>query len=108
MAIALPAPIDVYFSADAADHQARANCFAPDAVVRDEGRVHTGVPAIAAWMANASRTYSFTSTPVACESRGGRTVVRSRVAGNFPGSPVDLRYAFVIQGGKIASLEIAP
>jgi hypothetical protein len=35
-------------------------------------------------------------------------VVRSRVTGNFPGSPVNLRYRFRLERGLIASLEIAP
>jgi hypothetical protein len=30
------------------------------------------------------------------------------VSGNFPGSPLDLRYVFVLERGKIASLEVAP
>jgi hypothetical protein len=31
-----------------------------------------------------------------------------QVAGNFPGSPVDLRFFFQLDGGKIASLEVIP
>ena len=34
------------------------------------------------------------------------TIVTGRVAGNFPGSPVDLRYTFILAGEKIARLEI--
>jgi len=30
------------------------------------------------------------------------------VTGDFPGSPVDLRYRFTVEGDKIARLEIAP
>jgi len=32
----------------------------------------------------------------------------SRLTGNFPGSPVDLRFFFELDGDKIASLEIIP
>jgi hypothetical protein len=32
--------------------------------------------------------------------------MRARLTGTFPGSPVVLTYAFVLAGGKIASLEI--
>jgi hypothetical protein len=35
-------------------------------------------------------------------------IVTSRLTGNFPGSPVDLRFLFELQGDKIASLEIIP
>jgi hypothetical protein len=40
------------------------------------------------------------------EQKGGHYVVTSRLTGNFPGSPVDLRYAFRLERGKIAFLEI--
>jgi hypothetical protein len=36
----------------------------------------------------------------------GRTVVTSHVAGDFPGSPVDLRYFFRLENDKIVELEI--
>jgi hypothetical protein len=35
-------------------------------------------------------------------------IVTSEVSGNFPGSPLELRYAFILERGKIASLEISP
>jgi hypothetical protein len=35
-------------------------------------------------------------------------VVTSQVSGTFPGSPIDLRYVFTVEGGKIAALEIVP
>jgi hypothetical protein len=35
-----------------------------------------------------------------------KIVVTSRLTGNFPGSPVDLRFFFELEGDKIASLEI--
>jgi hypothetical protein len=34
--------------------------------------------------------------------------VTSQVSGDFPGSPVDLRYSFTLARGRIASLEVAP
>ena len=36
------------------------------------------------------------------------TVVTCRLTGNFPGSPVDLRFFFELEGDKIASLEVIP
>ena len=42
------------------------------------------------------------------EEKDGKTVVTSRLTGNFPGSPVDLRFFFELEGEKIASLEIIP
>ncbi|MDB5417770.1 MAG: hypothetical protein JWP50_1189 [Phenylobacterium sp.] len=54
-------------------------------------------------MAAAKAKYQHTATPLAVEVREGRTVVTPAVAGNFPGSPVDLAHAFRLKGGPIAS-----
>jgi hypothetical protein len=37
-----------------------------------------------------------------------KTIVTGRVSGDFPGSPVELRYTFTLAGDKIARLEIRP
>jgi hypothetical protein len=42
------------------------------------------------------------------DQKDGGYVVTSRLTGNFPGSPVNLLFAFRLERGKIASLEIAP
>ncbi|MES2069429.1 MAG: nuclear transport factor 2 family protein [Pseudomonadota bacterium] len=104
----LPEPIATYFDADTRDGEGVARCFAHEAVVIDEGQTHSGREAIKAWKAAASAKYSYSSEPFALEQEDGRYIVTSRLTGNFPGSPVDLRYAFRLEGGKIASLEIMP
>jgi hypothetical protein len=104
----LPEPIAAYFDADKRDGEAVARCFTNQAVVKDEGQTHSGLAAIKAWKTAASAKYSYTSKPIAVEQEGGRFVVTSRLVGNFPGSQVDLRYAFQLERGKIASLEITP
>jgi hypothetical protein len=77
-------------------------------VVEDEGQTHSGPAAIKAWKNAASAKYSYTSEPVAVEQKDGRYIVTSRLTGNFPGSPVTLRFSFRLERGKIASLEIQP
>ena len=101
----LPEPIAAYFQADA---QAITNCFTERAVVKDEGRTYSGHAAIKAWKLDATTKYSYTSEPIGLEEKDGGYVVTSRVTGNFPGSPVDLRFAFRLERGKIAYLEITP
>lgn len=109
MSIDLPAPISSYFAADERrDAEAFARCFTGDAIVKDEGRTHTGLAAILQWKAEASTKYSYAAEPFAIAEEGGRTIVPSRLTGNFPGSPVDLRYLFRLEGDKIAELEIKP
>jgi hypothetical protein len=46
--------------------------------------------------------------PVAASAgeRDGRIVVIATVSGNFPNSPLNLEHIFLLEGDKIASLEI--
>ncbi len=104
----LPEPILAYFDADKRDGEAVARCFTKQAVVKDEGRTHSGPAAIKAWKIEASAKYAYTSEPFAAEQKDGRYIVTRRLTGNFPSSPVDLRYAFRLERGKIALLEITP
>lgn len=104
----LPEPISAYFEADRHDGHAVARCFTRNGVVLDEGRTHSGAAAIEAWKNEASAKYSYTAEPRTLEVQGGRYVVTSQMSGDFPGSPLDLRYTFLLERGKIASLEVAP
>jgi hypothetical protein len=104
----LPQLIASYFAADKLDGEAVARCFTNDAVVKDEGRTCTGLEAIKRWRAEVSTKYTYTSESFALEQRGGITVVTSRLTGNFLGGPVDLRFFFCLERGRIAALEIMP
>jgi len=106
--LTLPEPITAYFAADLTDAHAVARCFTPDGRVLDEGKTHVGRAAIEAWKAAASTRYRYTTTPRRLETHGDAYVVTSHVSGDFPGSPVDLRYTFTLKQGRIATLEIAP
>lgn len=108
MTLNLPTPVTAYFIADELDGEAVARCFTEDAVVKDEGHVYNGRAAIKKWKEDASAKYVYTSKPLACEQKEGKDVVTCRLTGNFPGSPVDLRFFFELVGEKIASLEVAP
>jgi hypothetical protein len=105
--LSIPGPIADYFDEDKrGDPEAVSRCFTPKATVKDEGRTHTGRAAIRQWKAAATAKYSYTSEPFAVDEAVGRYVVRSRLTGSFPGSPIDLKYSFRLEHGKIASLEI--
>ena len=106
--LSLPKPIAAYFTADSGDGQAVSQCFTENAIVKDEGHTHKGRASIKEWKTNASAKYQYTSEPFACEEKDGTIVVTSYLVGNFPGSPVDLRFFFKLEGDKIASLEIIP
>ena len=102
----LPNPIAAYFAADKGDSETLSRCFTENAVVKDEGHTYKGRAAINKWKTDASTKYEYTSEPFAFEQKDGKTIVTSRLTGNFPGSPVNLRYFFEMEGDKIASLEI--
>jgi hypothetical protein len=108
MTLELPKPIAAYFTADKGDSEAVAECFTENAVVKDEGHTYQGRAAIKQWKTEASTKYQYTSAPFACEQKDGKFVVTSKLTGNFPGSPVNLRFFFELASDKIASLEIIP
>ncbi len=107
MSISLARPIAEYFAAEQAGDAARlARCFTSDGVVRDEGGTFTGTAAIERWNAEARAKYHHTVTAIRSTVRDGATIVVGRVAGDFPGSPIELDHSFRLDGDKIASLEI--
>ena len=108
MSIKLSKPIAAFFTADNGTSEAVGRCFTENAIVKDEGHAHIGVAAIKQWKTDSSKKYTYTCEPFASEQQGGKTVITARLVGNFPGSPVDLRYFFSLEGDKIAALEIIP
>ena len=107
MAIKLPKIIEDYFAADRdGGADAVVACFTDEAVVKDEGKTHVGLEAIRRWKAGSVKKYSYTVEPFLIATENGKTLVTSHLVGDFPGSPVDLRYFFVLADAKIAELEI--
>ena len=107
MGPALPPPLEAYFRAvNAHDADGIAACFTADAVVRDERQDQVGRDAIRAWADETGRRYRHTVDLLACAAEAGRTVVTARVTGDFPGSPIELRYFFGLADGLIHELKI--
>ncbi|WP_234819476.1 nuclear transport factor 2 family protein [Rhodopseudomonas palustris] len=107
MTVSLPAPIEAYFVAsNARAVQDVAAAFAADAEVRDEGKIHRGREAIAAWKRAALGKYQMQMEPLTIERAAQTAIVTARVAGDFPGSPVRLTYRFGLGEDGITSLEI--
>jgi SnoaL-like protein len=103
----LPPAIGLYVKAEnAGDVELLSQCFAPDAVVRDEAHTYEGLAAIKQWKADTKKKYNHTVEPLALAQRKGNTVLKAKLTGNFPGSPVTLEFSFVLEDGKIVSLEI--
>jgi SnoaL-like domain len=106
MSIRLPDPVEHYVRiANSGTVEAASECFATDATVYDESQSYEGVTAIKNWMI-ATKKYGHTITPLEIVERGGRSVLKARLAGSFPGSPITVNFTFVLTAGKIRSLEI--
>jgi hypothetical protein len=107
MSIQLPDPIARYVQiANSGAAEAAPECFAPDAIVHDEGQTYEGVAAIRNWMAATKKKYGHTIAPLELEERGGKSILKARLSGNFPGSPITVNFSFVLAAEKIRSLEI--
>ncbi|MFC3078136.1 nuclear transport factor 2 family protein [Phenylobacterium terrae] len=99
--------IQAYFEADRrGDVEALIQTFAPHAAVSDEGRSYVGRQAIGAWWREAKAKYQHVIEPVRAGGEGDLAEVRARVTGQFPGSPTIMTFAFRLEGGQIAGLEI--
>ena len=108
MSIPLPPPIEKYVEIEnSGDVEALSACFAADASVRDERQTYYGLAAIKRWKAETRKKYNHAVAPLELTHREGKTVLKAKLTGNFPGSPVTLEFSFGLQGGKITSLEIA-
>lgn len=104
----LTGPVANYIAAaNAGDVDAVAANFSEDAVVRDEQQSRRGIAAIRQWATEVGKKYRPTVEVLEVEQTTGKTILKGRVSGDFPGSPIDLRYVFTLTGGKIERLEIS-
>lgn len=103
----LPKPIILYIEAEnGGDTNLFDRCFAENATVRDENETHKGLADIKKWKAETKKKYQHTVEPLSFTEEDGKTIVTNRLAGNFPGSPIELEFVFTLDGDKIVSLEI--
>ena len=107
MSLLLPKPIEAYFRVENAGRpDDLATCMAVDAVVFDEHQTYRGLAAIKQWKAETKAKYNHVVEPLELTERDGTIVVKSRLTGSFPGSPITLEFAFTFEGDKINSLKI--
>jgi hypothetical protein len=103
----LPAPVLTYLAAEKAKNpEMLAFCFADDALVHDEGQDHHGLDAIKDWKRKANAKYQYLADPIEATVGEKAVKLRSRLTGNFPGSPVELNFTFVLANDRIVSLDI--
>ena len=103
----LPPVIQSYIAAsNAHDVKAIVDCFAANAVVRDENAMRHGKIHIGRWATETIEKYKFQFKPLSAAERDAETILSVEVSGSFPGSPITLDYHFTIANDKIHSLTI--
>ena len=86
------------------DSAAYAQCFTKSASVVDEGLLYEGQDAIREWIDKANQSYKTVMKPLSFSEQ--ENILKAEVSGDFPGSPIILRYHFVFSEGKIQSLKV--
>lgn len=98
--------VDRYFALAPSGGERYLAQFADDVVVEDEGQQRHGIEEVRAWRQDVPPV---TYTVRDVSDADGQTVAVTRIAGEFPGSPVDLRFAFRFGAdGRIRELTIRP
>ena len=104
MSTKLPEPLATYFAGhNNHDVDAMIGPFAEAAIVKDEGQEVRGLPAIRKWMEESNAKYTVAVIVINVAETAANTTVRGRVLGNFPGSPVELRFIFTLDQGRLPS-----
>jgi hypothetical protein len=107
MTLNVPEPVAAYLAAEEAkDPDSLFRCFTEDGMVHDEGRDYRGRNSIRQWKQEVDTKYRYILQTVDAQTHGDKVVVRVRLTGEFPGSPVELDHIFKLSNDKIASLEI--
>lgn len=107
VSILLPDAVARYFeAANRFDPESAAACFTSDASVRDEGHSYIGTDAIKQWVFMAGEKYRPHATVLSTNKEGEKIDVAVRVAGQFPGSPIELTFVFLLRNDAIAELSI--
>lgn len=80
--------------------------FSEDASVIDVDETFKGKAVIKKWIIESNEKFEAFSKVIGVKTSGANVNVLTTVSGNFPGSPVDLKYNFVMVDEKIKSLDI--
>ena len=107
MSIKLPASVADFLAADSnQDMDKLSRSFTKDARVQDEHQEYEGLEAIKSWKQRAAAHYHYVVEPLRAAVTEKNVRLRARLTGNFPGSPAEFDYTFVLANGKIAQLDI--
>ena len=106
MNIKLPQVVQAFFHAhNTGQTEGFNHLFTADATVSDEAHEYRGA-AIKAWIDSAVVKYKPVAEVSDLAQVGEQTIATAQVSGNFPGSPAQIRYKFILKNDKIAALTI--
>jgi ketosteroid isomerase-like protein len=98
--------IDLLTAQNEHNSAAYANSFADDATVYDEGHNYNGKSEIKGWNETTNEKYQTKLDPIGISKTGNESILTVMVSGVFDGSPLPLKYHFVIEENKIVSLRV--
>lgn len=103
----LPTTVRAFLDAQAArDPHAALPLLAEGAVISDVGESFAGEEALRRFIAEAGAEFTYTSEVTGVRQEGGVWVVGHHLEGDFPGGKADLDYRFLLDGERIARLDI--
>ena len=76
-------------------------------VVVDNGIEYSGRAAARAWTTSVNERFEYSATVLTADVHGDAVVATTHVEGDFPGSPINLRYQFLLSDGLISALTVS-
>lgn len=103
----IPEVVSAYFDADQAnDVDALNQIFSDSAIVEDENSLYRGIVEIRTWWLAMKEKYQYFLELIEVFNADHISTVLTQVSGNFPNSPVKLKFQFTLENGKVVKLRI--
>lgn len=103
----IPEVVSAYFDADQAnDVDALNQIFSDSAIVEDENSLYRGIVEIRTWWLAMKEKYQYFLKLIEVFNTDHFSTVLTQVSGNFPNSPVKLKFQFTLENGKVVKLRI--
>ncbi|WP_205474814.1 nuclear transport factor 2 family protein [Nocardioides sp. SYSU D00038] len=103
----LPTTIRAFLVAqEARDADTALSLLTPAAVITDIGESFSGEDSLRSFVTEAGAEFTYTTELTGVRRDGDTWVVGHHLEGDFPGGTADLDYRFVLDGDRIARLDI--
>jgi len=87
------------------DSAAYADCFTEGAVVEDEGSTFTGKTEIKDWIDKFNKQFKPVMKPIEYQELEKENLLLAEFSGDFPGSPLVMKFHFTIENGLIKTMK---